>query len=530
MAEVPSPAGEHAIQEYFITEATNVVHLFGSPEILLKIPSYAVFLDANVYPSIEGYLKDRPLDGIDPGLLYKEKLAIAILGKLLGKYGNLLILPPVAEEIDHMAAADLAQIRRKREAYEKLPVGGMNEVLDVNNRLTELGAAIAGLRDAFGKRAEAMEPPRSEVYGPLLALVKFLDENLGTKKIESREFNDTDERLVAAAFYQMLRENRNAAIYTRDEDVKRLVSTTYRFIRFLATRGKPYLGSRFDFTNIIVFKYHFEKGVFSRFFESQTTSHPEDFIFPSRLREQEKASILAGAGELVAEIEKALGASASPVEVPREKPSTGGGEKALRHIAALVLDEGRSGPPDGEAETAEREVDLEQLLVLAQFFGARDVGAQVEGALEALRQSRLEARIRSLETRAGELERDLNSLAAPRPVGIGFDVSQRLRRLAEEVNENLLERLVLTTALEEKRMTVGGAELGRIRKALGELERAGYDLHREKVVLPLEEIEAFSGIPIDRVVGTVNSRKIPHEGRRVFLDLRDFVRLILVAT
>jgi hypothetical protein len=529
--DAPAFPNEHTIQENFITSETNVVHLFSSTEILLKVPSYTVFFDANVYPSIEGYLKDKSLDGLDVGLLYKAKLGINLLQKIVPRYPNLIILPPVAEEIDHLTSADLSQIRRKREFYDRLPTGGKNEALDAHNRLSELAGLITGLRQAVKDKAHAAPEMKDEIYRPILSLVKFLDENLGTKKPESREFNDTDERLVASAFYQMLYENRNAAVYTRDEDVKRLVSTTFRFLMFLATKGRTTLARKLEFTNIIVFKYNYEKGVFQRYFESHTTPHPEDFIFPSRLRDQEKSAIQGGAQELTVEIERAIGStSGAVVEPQREKPSTGGGEKALRHIAALILDDGRFAPADSEAEVSAREHDLEQLQVLGQFFGAKEVTVQVEAALEELRHSRIEGQIRKLEGRGHELEAELARFTVPSGAGLDFDFSRRLSKVAGEVNDNLLERLFLSMAIEEKRLNVSAADLGRIRAMLQKLEKSGYDLHREEVCLPLEEIEALMGIPADRIVQVVQTRKIRHEGRRVFLDLKGLTRLFIVGS
>ncbi len=526
--DAPAFPNEHTIQENFITSETNVVHLFSSTEILLKVPSYTVFFDANVYPSIEGYLKDKSLDGLDVGLLYKAKLGINLLQKIVPRYPNLVILPPVAEEIEHLTGADLSQIRRKRELYDRLPTGGKNEALDAHNRLSELGGLITGLRQAVKDKAQAAPDLKEEIHRPILSLVKFLDENLGTKKPQSREFNDTDERVVAAAFYQMFYENRNAAVYTRDEDVKRLVSTTFRFLMFLASKGRSTLARKFEFTNIIVFKYNYEKGVFQRYFESQTTPHPGDFIFPSRLRDQEKGAIQSGAQELAAEIERGIGSpSGHLVEPPREKPSTGGGEKALRHIAALLLDEGRFAPAESEAEVLTRENDLEQLMVLAQFFGAKEVTAQVEAALEELRHSRIEGQVRRLEVRGHELEAELGKFAMPAGGGLDFDFSRRLSRVAGEVNDNLLERLFLSTALEEKRLSVSTADLDRIRGMIQKMEKNGYDLHREEVCLPLEEIEALTGIPADRIMQVVGTRKIRHEGRRVFLDLKGLTRLFI---
>ncbi len=526
--DAPALPGEHTIQENFINGHTNVVHLFSSTEILLKVPTYTVFFDTNVYPSIEGYLKDKNLEALDAGLLYKAKLGLNILQKTIGKYPNLVILPAVAEEISHMAGADLAQIRKKRELYERLPTGGKNEFLDVHNRLSELSRLISGLHQIVKEKSQAAPEHKVEVYDPILRLVKFLDESLGSKKPQSREFNDTDERLVAAAFYQMLYENRNVAVYTRDEDVKRLVSTTFRFIMYTANKGRNQLGSKFEFTNIIVFKHNYEKGVFSRFFESQTIPHPEDFIFPSRLREQEKAAILNGTQELTAEIERGIGAGAdTKLQSPKERPSPGGGEKAFRHLAALILDEGRFGPSGEEPEALERENDLEQLLVLAQFFRVKEVTTQVEAALEALRQVRIEAQIRKLEGRSGELEEELGKLVTPSQKGIDFNLSSRLSRLAGEIEENLLERLFLSTCLEERRLIPEGSLLERLRNAVRQLDQNGDDLQREKVCLPLEEIEELSGIPSERIVQVVQSRKIPHEGRRVFLDLQNLIRLFV---
>ncbi len=212
-----------------------------------------------------------------------------------------------------------------------------------------------------------------------------------------------------------------------------------------------------------------------------------------------------------------------------ERPTIGGGEKALRHIAARLLDEGRYTAVESEAEGIEREDDLEQLRVLAEFFGAKEVIVQVDAALEELRAARLEATLRRLEARAAELEAELGRLAAGRGAAIDLDATLRIQRVAAEVNAVLLDRLVYSMAVEERRFGAGEAEAGKLRKSVEELIRRGHEIQRETVVLPIEEIEALLGIPLDRLLGIIQSRKLQHEGRRVFLDLKALARLIVVA-
>jgi hypothetical protein len=223
-----------------------------------------------------------------------------------------------------------------------------------------------------------------------------------------------------------------------------------------------------------------------------------------------------------------MGASGPVADPSKEKPTISGGEKALRHIAAIILDEGRFAAPEGDGEALERENDLEQLLVLGRYFASRDVIAQVEAALETVRQERLEERLRRLEVSGAELGASIAKLSASSASGgIDLEATRGLARLAADMTDNLIERLVLAVALEEKRFALRDSDVERIRKAAGELEKKGIEIQREQAVLSIDEIEALSGMPADRIIGLVQSRKIAHEGRRVYLDLKGLARLFL---
>lgn len=505
-----------AAQQTYITEDTNVVYLTSSLESMLKVPNYVALFDSNVYFSVRGYLKDRVFDAVDRGLIYQAELATQQMRRITEKYPNLMLIEPVIGELLSMMDGDAAEFRRKREEFDRRAPADKDRSLEIHNRLCSLADLVSEFRKVVEARRQNATAGNAEALENILRLVRFVDEKLGVKRFDVRTAGDAGDQIAGLALYHFLIEGRNVAVYTRDEDVKKLVSTTYRMIRSMGRDVPASILRRIEANNLVVLKYNYDKGVYSRYFESLTIRRPDEFIFPSKIREREIPEILAGCRARVRRLAEFL--PGTPEEKAGDDSSLRG---ALEHLVARFRED-----PGGDRPAGDRIKDGECLQAVAEGLGYKGIRESLGETLRELRRRRIEERVETLEQVGRELEAEVSRLFSGPGRPVGVQLSQELGDFSARISTNVLERLYYSTALERGRFDAGPADFERVRAAIGELRHRGHLLGDEEAELTVDEVGEVCRIPPEKVLRLASSGGLKCEGRRVFLNLKGIVGLM----
>ena len=512
------PQSRHSPGDAYIDEDTHVVYLISSLESMLKVANYVGFIDTSVYFSVEAQLRNRALDAVDRVLLYQSELGIQQLKRVIDRYPNLMLIDDVIQELDSQIDVDLEEIRKKREEFARRAPGEKDRLLETHNRICSLAEAITEFRKAVAERQGTTKRQNPVAFERILELLRYVDERLGVKRYDMRANGLVADILAAHVFQETCLEGKNVAVYTRDEDVKKLVSTSYRLVRSMGKDVPASIAVALETHNVVVLKYNFDKGVYSRYFESQTIRRRDEFIFPSKIREKEIPEILTGCRQLLRKLSEAL----PPVEGEVSEETGTQVADALRFLVEVY--QKRTTPVE------ERIREGECLRTIGTSLGDDDAVQAVSETLGGLRRDRIQARLGELEEEGRKREGNLASLLSNSTAGPGrmidASLSSKLEELSQQISTNVIDRLYNETALERGRHEFSDEELSRARESVQELRRRGQSLGDEEVGVSVDELAQATQLPPDRILKNAESNGVRREGRTVFLTLRALMDLL----
>jgi hypothetical protein len=202
-----------------------------------------VLWDTSVIPTVQYYIKDAPAEELDADYLWRTAEFLDALLAQSTPSVRPILLPAMVDEARGM----LGHTMRKAKARSKDP--------DVDRAvaytLTRIAQTCGQLEKQWVKVGRQHPGPSGKLYDTLVKFVFAVDKRHHLTKraqgVESKR-RDTDWELAAAVAYYALTEKCPVRIYTRDQDVRKLVATPM-----------SYLVGEFEFTTpVSVWKFAWE--------------------------------------------------------------------------------------------------------------------------------------------------------------------------------------------------------------------------------------------------------------------------------
>jgi hypothetical protein len=204
-----------------------------------------VLWDTSVIPTVQYYIKDAPAKALDADYLWRtaEFLDALLAWSSLKDAGQPILLPSMVDEARGM----LGHTMRKAKARSKDP----DVARGTAYTLGRIAQTCGKLEKQWVKVGRQHPGPSGPLYDALVQFVFAVDRRHKLTKraqgVESKK-RDTDWELAAAVAYYALTDECPVRIYTRDQDVRKLVATPM-----------SYLVGEFEFTTpVSVWKFAWE--------------------------------------------------------------------------------------------------------------------------------------------------------------------------------------------------------------------------------------------------------------------------------
>jgi hypothetical protein len=202
-----------------------------------------VLWDTSVIPTVQYYIKDAPADELDADYLWRTAEFLDALLAQPAPSAAPILLPSMVDEARGMLGHTMrkARARAKRADVDR----------GVAHTLQRIAAACGKLEKQWVKIGRQHPGPSGPLYDTLVKFVFAVDRRHKLTKraqgVESKR-RDTDWELAAAVAYYALTDECPVRIYTRDQDVRKLVATPM-----------SYLVGEFEFTTpVSVWKFAWE--------------------------------------------------------------------------------------------------------------------------------------------------------------------------------------------------------------------------------------------------------------------------------
>lgn len=202
-----------------------------------------VLWDTSVIPTVQYYIKDAPADALDADYLWRTAEFLDNLLAQSTPTARPILLPAMVDEARGM----LGHTMRKAKARSKDP----DVARGVAYTLTRIAQTCGQLEKQWVQVGRQHPGPSGPLYDTLIEFVFAVDQRHHLTKraqgVESKK-RDTDWELAAAVAYYALTDECPVRIYTRDQDVRKLVATPM-----------SYLVGEFEFTTpVSVWKFAWE--------------------------------------------------------------------------------------------------------------------------------------------------------------------------------------------------------------------------------------------------------------------------------
>lgn len=184
-----------------------------------------VLWDTSVIPTVQYYIKDADPEALDADYLWRTaEFLEALLAQPTAK-ATPILLPAMVDEARGM----LGHTMRKAKARSK--DAGIDP--GVAHTLTRIAQACDRLEKQWVKLGRSKRGPTGALYDTLIEFVFAVDKRHKLTKraqgVESKK-RDTDWELAAAVAYYALTATCPVRIYTRDQDVRKLVATPMSYL------------------------------------------------------------------------------------------------------------------------------------------------------------------------------------------------------------------------------------------------------------------------------------------------------------
>ncbi|MHC4392367.1 MAG: hypothetical protein ACYS22_13790, partial [Planctomycetota bacterium] len=448
-------------------------------------------------------------------------------------YENIVITPEVKVEITNMIAATHAQIDRQKVHYQQLNPAGKDRVGRLFSHLLRLDELMRKLRTRLETRARVAREPNEAVLSILVELVKSIATTLKLKKPDAVTASDVDERLVARGLYELLWNHRQTAIYTRDEDVRRITSAAFKLMvsGTVAEEATALTQKALKLGNLVVLKYNSEHEEYARFFESQTQGDIRAYIFSNFLSERAKVKLITQVrssmkrlGQLLDEQDEAGSQGAAPV-VATDAPAELQEALSLIHDRMIWYQEVARAV--GVTDVPEEIRVTEALLRLSQGLGQEELARSVERALEGLHRRRIVQHVRDLEAREEALREELTDLTANDRYRHEVVAAERLGAVGGEIASTAREKHFFARALGTGDFHLTQEHFRRAEALLERLLANGYDVREKEQLVPAADLADLTGRSYAALLRLASEERLTTDGGAIRLDLSTLVRHFL---
>lgn len=524
-----SPPEEY--MDEYVVGIQNPTQLTSSLALLLREKNYVCLYDTSVLSSPESHIKKSTFEELNRDFLYKWFLFFTGLRNNMRSYENLLLIPEVAEEMYNLVTASLSYIDKKKHQYKAMSPLQKEQFQDIFEQILNNEKVLLELQKKVDDNRRTPVELNENIANSFLQIIKLLNEHLELKKPSSRGGNDTDERLACRTFYELVMHNRNVAVYTRDDDIRKLISATYKFLvskEIQDDHGLPFLKNLY-YLNIIVLKYNYEKHVFSRYFESSTWLGTAEFRFPYNLSKKEVGQIISTSKELLqnvqAEIDRlAQGQKPKAKDQPKEEVLT----PQAAHLAIERIFNDLAGLKTNDQDTNNWQIKLhmlDNLSLLTRYFGHNGLQEQIAKAKDGYQRTLLQNQVIQLRQEQEALQKKFDSRSMPATPG--FEYWQQVQSMAEAIRENLCKLNFFENALQHNLNNVTISDYERFKALLAQCQQHGFVFQDKEVLMPHEKLAEFAGMPLHRVINIIETHNIKHAPTHSNMTQKDLLLFVV---
>lgn len=530
--EAPGQASRARRPVDYVVDTANVHHLVTTLQTYAREKHYEQIVDASVFCALDRVLSAQPIEGLKKQQLFNLRLFYSEVLRLFEAYPNVIVLPEVKAEFANLIAAGLAQIDRKKIQYNALSPARKDQVADVFNSLLRMEELLRKIRIKIEERSKGLPRTHEPIFAALLEIVTAASDTLALKKPDAATRNDTDERIAARALHEVIVHHKRVAISTRDEDVRRIVSTVYKLLVSTTAReeGARIVVRALQLSNIVVLKYNADRDEFNRFFESQTQQEIGEFIFSKLLPDKARTRLVQLVRQKIVEIARHMEVAAAAEEpgagsVARELPT------AVLDALATVWDRmhwyQEVARAVGLADIHEEIRVQRAIRDVARALNHHELAEAIEKNLQLLARKRLTAYLRELGEKNEALQRELADLAAGSKASKDLTSAERLRTVASEIAEIAREKHFFERALDMGEVHLTHEHFRRAEELLERFAANGFDLRVGECLIPATEIADLTGRDYNAVLRIVAENNLGQEGGLVKVDLAALVKHLL---
>ena len=512
---------EDLIDEY-VLGIQNPSQLIGSLALLLREKNYVCLYDTSILSSPEQYLKKNNFEVLNKDFLYKWFLFFTGVHRNIKNFSNLILIPEVAEEICNLINGILSAIEKRKAQFKALSPHEKEDLQDIFEQLLKNEDILQNLLNTTEELRGCSCDNKQVIFQNLLDLVKFLNDHLELKKPSSRKVNDTDERIAAQTLYEVLVNNFNVAVYTRDDDIRKLISTTFRLLVSNQISEDPNLIflRNLSHLNILVLKYNYEKKSFSRFFESSTLPHTGEFRFPRKINQNKISQIIPEVRKFLQNIQDALSKEEENLNELTNKFAFQDNsikevlEKSFQLICTLKIYE--------DTENVHTKIQiLENFHHLAELLQCDNIAEEIGHKTKRLQKNCIQGILEELTTEKIRLEKVFEEISSQDKTNIEY--WQKIQSSAQEMQENLLRIRFFESALAEGFYQVDYVDYDKFKNLLDKFKQVNVNIDTKGTPVSTEKISQVTGQPIQQIIEIIESKNIHYESNNVHLTQDNIV-------
>ncbi|BBM86459.1 hypothetical protein [Candidatus Uabimicrobium amorphum] len=505
---------EEVIDEGYVLNVQNPVQLVSSLAFFLRERNYVCLYDTSILSSPEKYLKRNAFVDISKDFLYKWFLFFTGVSRHLSNFENLILIPEVVREVSNILQAAISIIEKKKLEYKELSSQEREELCVVYQQLAKNEETLRKILQTI----HPSEKPHPTIFNSILNMVKFLDAHLELKKSDSRVTNDTDERIVARVFYEVLVNGHNTCVYTRDDDIRKLISVTFRLLisKFAQKDAFKEILRNLFHRNILVLKFNYEKKVFSRFFESSTLENIEDFKFSRRImQETDVNTILTGLEKHVADLVEVFEdyhRENNPEEDDiLDEDIIHSLKKMYDHLHKLEIKEDIKN-------NSKRIYIYQELSYLLESLGEMPFAEKIMETTRQEQKQWIEKQLRILQENKTALETEFVKISQQHNDDLEYKVIKKIKCAVEKLEENSLKIYFFQSALEQNFFRLDEDSYASFTQLLQNFSTHGFEVESKETPVPIEKIAQITNFSIAEVIKIIEKHDISHEGTYAYLS------------
>lgn len=506
--------------EEYVLGIQNPAQLISSLSLMLREQNYLSLYDTSILCSPEPHLKKASFEELNRDYLYKWSLFFSGMERNFQAFENLIIINEVVEEMQNLIAGTLSAIDKRKGQFKSFSAQQKNCFQNIYEQLLRNEEALHRIQEQLQKYRSKPGLSLPNIFVRFLDFIKILDGSLELKKPSSR--NDTDERICARAFYELAVNSFNVAVYTRDDDIRKLISATYKFLtsKLVSEEFNLAFLKKFSHLNIVVLKYNYEKHVFSRFFESSTEYWAGDFRFPPKLSKNKVSQICEEIKVILQDIENEL--QTVPVPQPiQSEPTTPAVQitgdsiiKAVQNIFKIVC----KMQVQQTIPNFRLKIDLlKHLTTLAQSQQDLELQEQICEVRKNEEQHCIQSMVAQLRQEQVELQKKFDQMhSKPQPQLPEY--WKGIQETAEGIQENLLKLYFFETALKLNLHTLSEPDYQYFKELLAQFKQQGFLIEQSETPIPQDKISEIVQVSITDTIRIIEQYKIKYQSMHVYLS------------